>query len=384
MSAKLTLTLTNEIPVGCGDEWAMVAPYGDADNLAVLEKPEEFAKAFPEIPVVDGKVPVVQRITLENAQALVSRWNGVSSRVKRWVKGAPIFYGHPDGPDKDRYPDRTEKGVMAALEARADGLYGKPVFNEAGAALLNSGEKLFFSARFDAEPSGVEDGKLVYEPTAYVSAGLTPRPNLSTTLLNSTPAEAGAGQCGLQQIASPVVEVIPKMNKQQLIAALAAHGVSLANDAADADITAAIASLADKAKGAASLANEVTSLKGQVESIKAEKDSLAASLVNEQAAHRKALVSAAVADGRITAAEAALWEGRLAASMANEAPALAALPRKVKVSQVDQAAIEAAASAGKAAAATAENAAQESAFDRAQAITRKKLEAAGLRIKAEA
>ena len=389
MSANLTLTLTNEVPAGGGDGWALLAPFGDASNMAVLENAAAFVKAFPEIPVVDGRVPVIQRITAESAARLVDRWNGVSARVKRWVKGAPIFYGHPDGPDKARYPDRSEKGVMAGLEVRADGLYGKPVFNEAGAALLNSGEKLFFSARFDAEPSGVEDGKLVYEPTGYVSAGLTPNPNLATTLLNSTPVAEGADQSGLQQMAVPVVDALDKvsdkgvsqMNKQQLVAALAAHGVSLANDAADADITAAIASLAQKASGAASLANEVTALKGQVEALNTEKAALAASLANEQSAHRKSLVSSAVSDGRITAAEAALWEGRLAASLANESAALAGLPRKVKTSAIDQAAVEAAAAAG-AAKGTAENAAKEQPFTKAQEMTRKQLEAQGLRVKA--
>jgi hypothetical protein len=383
MSVKFTLTLTNELPAAGGDGWALLAPYGDAPNVAVLENATEFSKAFPEIQVVDGKVPVIQRITLENAQGLVQKWNATTSRIKRWLKGAPIYYGHPDGPDKARYPDGSDKGVMTALEARTDGLYGKPVFNDAGAALLNSNEKLFFSARFDAEPTGVEEGRLVYEPTAYVSAGLTPRPNLNTTLLNSTPVADGAGTSGLQQMSVPVVDVFPVMNKQQLIAALAAHGVSLANDAADADIATAIAGLGEKAKAAATLANEVTTLRGQVETLKSEKEGLSATLANEQATHRKSIVAAAVADGRITAAEAPLWEGRLAASLANEGPALAALPRKVKVSTIDQAAIEAAAAAGKAAAST-ENASGEDPFDRAQAIVREKLKASGLRLKDQA
>jgi hypothetical protein len=155
----------------------------------------------------------------------------------------------------------------------------------------------------------------VYEPTAYISAGLTPSPNLSSELLNTA----------------------PQMDKLKLVANLAALGVTLDNTASDEAILTALAGLAPKLQGAATLANENASLiterdqlKTQLGAATTEKTKLAGDLANEVKAHHSALIAGAVADGRITAAESEVWKRRLAADFANESLVLTKLPAKVK------------------------------------------------------
>lgn len=310
------LTVSNDLSRD-HEGWVLLAPYGDAPNAAVLENVDDFKAAFPQVAVdSQGCVQVIQRITLENSRRLADQFNGVLGRIKRFWRGAPIYLGHPDSPvNGSRYPDKAEKGLMQRLEARDDGLYGLPVFNGAGADLLNSDAKLYFSVRLSGQPTGEDAGRLVYEPTAYISAGLTPSPNLSSELLNTA----------------------PQMDKLKLVAAMAALGVTLDNSASDDAILTALAGLAPKLQGAATLANEKTSLlterdqlKTQLDAATTEKTKLAGDLANEQKAHHSALIAGAVADGRITAAESEVWKRRLAADFANESPVLAKLPAKVK------------------------------------------------------
>lgn len=314
------LTVSNDLTLD-QEGWVLLAPYGDADNVAVLENVDSFRATFPTVPVdARGCVAVVQRITAENAARLAEQFNSVLGRVKRFFRGSPIFLGHPDSPvNGSRYPDKSEKGLMQRLEARPGGLYGLPVFNSAGADLINGGEKLFFSVRLSGQPTGADAGRLVYEPTAYISAGLTPHPNLSSELLNT----------------------VPLMDRIKLIAALAALGVTLDNTATDDAILAALSGLAPKLQGAATLANEkatlageLSTLKVQVDALTTDKTKLTGDLANEVKLHHTALVNGAITDGRITAGEREVWLRRLAADFANESPVLARLTPKVKVANL--------------------------------------------------
>ena len=254
---------------------------------------------------------------------------------------------------------------MADLQAREDGLYGFPVFNPMGAELLNSKDKFYFSVRIQGVPAGIEQGKVVYRPTALISTGLTTNPNLASELLNSAPKKDGATNT---------------MNKQSILAALAALGATLANDASEDQITTAISGLGEKAKLVGTLENEKAKLVASVATLENDKATLAASLENERKAHRSTIVQGAIADGRITAAEAPLWERRLSADLVNEAPVLAALPRKIKTAPYDQAAIEAAAAKGGAELANAKQTKEEP-FEAARRMTREQLEKQGMKLK---
>lgn len=68
------------------------------------------------------------------------------------------------------------------LQARPDGLYGKPDFTPTGLAVIKNGIKLFISPEFPAPPSkGIEQiSPGVFRPLSVVGFGLTNRPNFRT------------------------------------------------------------------------------------------------------------------------------------------------------------------------------------------------------------
>lgn len=305
------LLLQNDSAIG-EDGWAMLAPYCDRVTRGTPANLAAFQAQFPALPVgSDGTVQVLQRVDRESATRLANDFNGVLGRVKRFFRGAPLYLGHPDVPGmQDRHPDKEPKGTIARLESREDGLYCLPVFNDAGADLLNNQPGLGLSAHWDGEPV-VADGRLVFRPSRFLSAGLTTRPNLPVQLLNSKP---------------------PEMDLKKLIgliAALKIQGLTLANDATEQQVEAAFQAIATAVSGAVGLANERQTLAN-------ERDQLRTDLASERIAHRRAILDAAVADGRITEADRAIWDSRLCASFANEATALAGLDRRFRTaSQTD-------------------------------------------------
>lgn len=308
-AASAEMILPNDLDLV--DGWAMLAPYGDKVTYGTPANPAAFRAQFPNAKIdAKGRVAVIQRVDHGSAVAMANDFNGVLSRVLRFFKGAPIYKGHPDMPGMEsRYPDSTHKGLIARLDARADGLFCMPIFNEAGDAMLKGTARLGFSGRWIGEPSGEEGGNLVYRPVRFISAGLTDTPNLPVELLNSTP---------------------PEMDLQKLIAlllALKAPGLTLANDATEEQVATAIASLGTPLAASVTLENERTTLT-------AERDRLAADFANERKAHVATLIDGAIADGRITAADRDKWAGRLAANFANESADLAALPSKFKTAPV--------------------------------------------------
>lgn len=309
-AASAEMILPNDLELTEG--WAMLAPYGDKVTYGTPANPAAFRAQFPNAKIdSQGRIAVIQRVDHESAMAMANDFNGVLSRVLRFFKGAPIYKGHPDMPGMEaRYPDATPKGLIARLEAReGQGLFCMPIFNEAGDQLLNTQSRLGFSGRWVGEPTGEENGHLVYKPVRFVSAGLTDTPNLPVELLNSTP---------------------PEMDLKKLIAlivALKAPGLTLANDATEDQVAAAITALGTPLAASVTLENERTTLT-------TERDRLAADLANERKAHVGSLLAAAIADGRIAEADRAKWEGRLNANFANESADLAGLQPKFKTTSV--------------------------------------------------
>jgi len=292
-ASEQVFTNGNELSVG-EDGFALLAPYGDSRY---------------RIPANGGFVTVIQRITKENAVEMVNAFNSLVGRVHRWMKGAPIYLGHPDDATTGhKYPVKDEMGMFADLQVRDNGLYVRPMFNSKGAAVLERPEKLFFSGRWPVKKTGDKDGMPVYEPTSVTSIGITRNPNLPTEMLNENPNI---------------------MDKSKLIALLAKSGITLSNEATDEAILAELDKL-NSAKAAADLqlANEKAEKEAALSKVKEAEVTLA----NERNAQAITLINERITSGVITAAEKALWENRLKTDFVNESKALLDLKPKIKTS----------------------------------------------------
>lgn len=273
------------------DGWAQIAPFGDFPGMVTEVLPGGGTKGQP--------VPAIQRMDKAAAEAMVAAFNRPWSRVTRWLRGLPIFSGHPDFPGTgNRYPDKSQKGVIASLQVRNDGLYALPVFNAEGQSLIDSQPGLGFSARWTAEPVETVNGVRILRPTQLISAGLTTNPNLPVQLINEAP-----------------------MDLKALIAALKRLGVTVADDADLATLTTAVVTTADKAdadKAAASTqaANDRTALT----TAQSELTTLRGQLVAARSAHATSLIDEAVRSGRATEAD----RSRLVTEFANDFTAAAA------------------------------------------------------------
>ena len=130
-----------------GDEWEQVTPWGDFPNPQGL-----------------------QRLNKKTGQQMVDAFN--SSRT---TLGVPIFRGHPDV-DPKNYPDDRRYGKITALDARSDGLWCKPAFNDLGRQNKDQGYWVYPSGvwKFKRMPGGV------IEPTELLSVGLTNSPIIPT------------------------------------------------------------------------------------------------------------------------------------------------------------------------------------------------------------
>src|SRR5262245_24012496 len=107
MNPTVILTVSNDLARDDGG-WVLIAPYGDAHNVATLENVAAFRSAFPSVSINEhNQVDVVQRLTADNCRRLAEQFNGVFAKVKRFFRGAPIYLGHPDSPvTGSRYSDK--------------------------------------------------------------------------------------------------------------------------------------------------------------------------------------------------------------------------------------------------------------------------------------
>ena len=148
-------------------EWVQLSPYGDFPHAQGL-----------------------QRVTFDAAKAMERNFATLAAKASRLFAGAPMFIGHPDVPQfANQFTDRKAYGWIMGLEARPDGLYGKMKWSGAGLELLENGHYKFLSPYWEARQLAEENGRVVYEPVALISAGLTNEPNLPVLpLANNKPA----------------------------------------------------------------------------------------------------------------------------------------------------------------------------------------------------
>lgn len=305
--ADVLVGFSNDMEIG-DDGWAMIAPYGDFPGMAIEGNKQK---------------PAIQRIDKAAAQEMVNEFSSFTSRVKRFVAGRNVYLGHPDVPAvTHKYPDKSPKGVFVELAARDDGFYGRPVFTNEGISLVEQKKVRALSGRWTALPTGeLVDGKPVYKPAIFHSAGLTNTPNLPVQLLNeATSDEDAAERAG---------ETKSTMKKAVIIALLQKLGVQIANDASDDQVNAALANGESKVV-------ELTTAQTNFANEKTARETAQTNFANERKAHIASLLDVAIVNGQITAAERGTWEGRLGvdANFANEKDALLKLEKKIKTTSL--------------------------------------------------
>lgn len=276
-----TQIITN-IAVTSTDEWAMLAPYGKFQGFT--RKPEDQSQLDQQ---------VVQQIDRGAAQKLADKFNSLTARIGRFFKGCFIYNGHAD---VDGGKDTSPKGMITALEARDDGLYAKPVFDDAAKVILNGADK-FFSAAWLSEPVSMAD-PLTFTPVELVSVAITERPNLPVTILNEDPA------IPFPTPAEPTPQAQPQDLQQQLDTANARV------ELLDNMVTAANAQIEQQQQQIADLTTEISALKSE---------------------RAKSVIAQAVAEQKLTLAEAADWVDRLTADYTSGCAMIANMKPKLPV-----------------------------------------------------
>jgi len=279
------ITMINELSLGA-DGWAQIAPFGDYAGIALV----------PDGKGSFTKERAIQRLDKIAVTQMANEYRQSSRGLSGFFKKRPLFEGHPDIPvGGAQYPNKHPVGLFHNLACRDGGLYGEPILTDDGEKLIASKTYRALSGRWAAEFVGQEDGVNIYRPVKFLSAGLTNQPNLPVQLLNE-------------------VQPTPKLNMTKIIAWLSRHGITLANDATEAQVEAALAQLDPQLPTAAGL------------------DSARQEFVNERKSRIDSELARALRDGRITEADRPTWQQRLAneTQFTNELAALEALKPVIK------------------------------------------------------
>jgi hypothetical protein len=156
-------------PITPAEAWLKLADYGDHPHAGGL-----------------------QRLSLAAAQSLVRQHKSLYGRLRRYFGGVPVYIGHPDDPNFRQLPTHADSRAYAwihDLEARADGLYIRPIWSAKGRELLDNAHYKHLSPRWKMRP--ISPG--IYEPIELVSVGLTNQPNIpGPTIANELSPQAQA------------------------------------------------------------------------------------------------------------------------------------------------------------------------------------------------
>lgn len=325
-----TLSAANILAVD-NDGWAKLASYGDFPNQGVK-----------------GGVPHIQRIDRASGERLAANFRPLLKRLLRVHTGLNLYKGHPDAPGFEKqFPDKASYGTIAAIEARDDGIYVKPVITPEGSALVESGWKYLSSFWNQEEIGRTPAGMPIASPFELKSVGLVLQPNIPGPAINAA----------ITDPAFSVTTPDTTMLKDQLIALLALLGITVPAETADEQLAAFVdqakAALKPKIEAEAELpaANaKIGTLTATVTALTAEKEQLAANVgtltakatadqlaaANAASAARAeaaaVVIGSAVLTGRIRPADQASATATLiaAANFKAEAERIHALPPVVK------------------------------------------------------
>ena len=252
-----------------GAEWELIAPYG-------------------EFPSADRKR--LQVFGQTEADLMVANFNSIWKQMGNMFRGVPIYHGHPDV-DPKHFPDDRRLGKITELEAREDGLYGKPEFNALGRENKEEGWWVYPSP---AWLSPQTNEKRIH-PDELLSIGLTNTPNIFESQPWTNSAELDEDETNTDNIM-----------KEKACALL---GLDPAK-ATDEEILSGLENLKKMADENAAKAAEANDDKTKVinleaEKKKAEEEALLAkqSEANSRKVFAEEIVAAAVDAGKITATE---------------------------------------------------------------------------------
>ncbi|MEM1083231.1 MAG: phage protease [Verrucomicrobiota bacterium] len=260
--------IANAAPIS-GDEWVMIAPYGDHPT-ACRKK--------------------VQRFGREQADAMVARFNSVWHQLGTLFRGVPIFHGHPDV-DRKNWPDDRRLGKITKIEAREDGLWGTPEFNALGEENRDEGWWLYPSPAWMHPRTSAN----VVLPDELLSVGLVNTPNID-----------GSQPWSNSEDSSTETETNDYMKKEELCAHLGLDP----EKATDEEISSAFSKM--KANAAAKTTAEANAATAKTEKATAETKVTEANTAKENAENAEretrktlatALVNSAVTAGKVTEAE---------------------------------------------------------------------------------
>jgi phage I-like protein len=248
--------------------------------------------------------PYIQRVNSATMRRVIANFKAEAAKMGASFAGKPFYIGHPDVPHlANQYPDKKAYGWIMDLDERADGLYGRVKWSEPGRLLIANAHYKFLSLYWGLEEVR-ERGRLYADPAELVSVGLTNNPNIK----------------GLKPLAN---EKDPMKTKVAALAAL----LMLANDAAEADVMAAAETEITTLRGdKTKLANEKQGLETKLQTetqthataktnlanVTTERDAAAGNFKKERAARIPLMLDNALLSGRISIAERAGYETKLA------------------------------------------------------------------------
>lgn len=194
----------------------------------------------------------IQRLTNESGKAMTNRFHSMRGKLARLFGGLPFYVGHPDDPAfANEFTDKRAYGWIMDMETRPDGLAIQVKWNELGNQAISNAEYKWFSPRWAVKQIGLINGKDLFDPQWFISAGLTNRPNIGVMPLSN---EDPLDQSDPSNMSETQTKGVSQPMKEALIKLLA-----LTNEATDEQILSAIAQKATADQAAATaLANEKT------------------------------------------------------------------------------------------------------------------------------
>jgi len=222
--------------------------------------------------------------------------NEIAANLAASPGGAAVYVGHPDEPGSDlRWPDKARKGRVSGCELAdfhgAPGAKFRVAYNSKGRSIVEEGEYVFYSPRWDQRTIGRKDGARLNRPFRLLSIGLVPESNIPVPPVAN---EATVSTTGASATSAPQPEGGILMDPQ-IVALLGLDENATVEQALDA-----IAALQEQVKASQS---EASAAQGQAE---AEQVNAA----NERSARAVLIVDGAIRAGKLAVADRDAWLGK--------------------------------------------------------------------------